>query len=101
LEMIRILVKTLNDNFGEPFLPRGFFKAAVAKHKGRVDGINIFIGPRDIHLLDTGKVASAGTVASDFSKWDIQRRNIDDAVAEDIDGGTRSDDSCNPEPLDD
>lgn len=58
-------VRAFNDEFNEPFLPKGFVDAEVRK-----DGFVLRIGPRDVHFDKEGRVLGAGTA---FGCWKIER----------------------------
>jgi hypothetical protein len=66
------LIQALNNNFGEPFLPKGFFQAR-ARERGHGKGLRLQIGDRDIEIDGKGHVIGAGTGVGDGKAWDIQR----------------------------
>lgn len=60
-----VLAKTLNDQFGPPFLPDGHVRAEVTEH----GSLKLFIGRRDIDVADDGSIRGAGTCLVGKTKW--------------------------------
>lgn len=64
---IQRFVAELNNSFGHPFLPKGFFRASR-----RGNGFKLIIGDRDVEFDANGKLRSSGTRVSEGRKWDIK-----------------------------
>jgi len=64
------LMKILNDNFGPPFLPKGFFVV----EEGTGSSIGIRVRDRDLMIDRDGNSLGAGTNVGTGRAWEIKKR---------------------------
>lgn len=71
---LKRLQKIIKENFGTPFLPKGFVNVRDVSDIYKEPALSIDIGDRNITVGESGAVFAAGTSVGEGVEWKIERR---------------------------
>jgi len=71
---LKKLQKIIKQNFGTPFLPKGFVQVRDVSDIYKEPALSIHIGDRDVTIGETGEQFGSGSGVGEGVEWKIERK---------------------------